>query len=177
MDILNFIIFIILSSLTCIFAVWSLLEHRMLYSVLQALISFLCVALIFLFLGAEFVAISQLFLYGVGVGILLIFANMFTSKEAEEALKTPHIIKNFLALSACIVLFLSFLCFLTAPNKNTKIFSKKEVKKEKIEQISNVSIVGNRIINNYPLSLEMVGIIMLVTIAGVGYFAKGEKDA
>lgn len=176
MEILNFVVFITLTLSTCIFAIWSLIENRIFYSVLQALVSFICLALIFLFLGAEFVAISQLFLYGVGIGILLVFTNMFTSKEEEQKLKTPSILKSFLAFSACVVLFLSFLCFLTAPGKTAKIFAQKSIKKPKIEQISNVSIIGRRLTSDYPLAFEMISIIMLVTIVGVGYFAKGEKN-
>ena len=180
MEIINFIIFIVLAGLTISSALVAVFAPRIVYSILGAVTCFMSIAGIFFTLNADFVGIAQIFVYGVGVSILLAFAIMFTSEKQEKSLHLANPVRTILGLMFVSVLFFSISVFV-APNfiKNNKgVFLTKEPTASQIELLKNngtTKIIGKRLFCDYVLPFELLSVLLLAGIIGAGYLAGKEK--
>lgn len=180
METINFIIFIILAGIILLSSLVAVFSKNIVYSILGAVTCFISIAGIFFTLNADFVGIAQIFVYGVGVSILLAFAIMFTAKEHENDLYLTNPARIFLGLIFVFSLFISISCF-TAPNlakNNNGIFLTKEPSTNQIELLKNngtSKIIGKRLFCDYVLPFELLSILLLAGIVGAGYLARREK--
>lgn len=180
MEILNSIIFITLASAILFSALVAVFAKNIVYSILGAVVSFMSIAGIFFTLNADFVGIAQIFVYGVGVSILLAFAIMFTAKENEKDLYIANFGRVFLGLFFVLALFFSIKCFIS-PNsikRNHGIFITKEPTVSQIVLLENngtSKIIGKRLFCDYVLPFELLSILLLAGIVGAGYLAGKEK--
>jgi NADH:ubiquinone oxidoreductase subunit 6 (subunit J) len=180
MEIINFIIFIILAGVLILSALAAVFAPKIVYSILSAIISFMSIAGLFFTLNADFVGVAQIFVYGVGVSILLVFAIMFTSKKQEKSLYLANPTRIFLGFIFVSALFLSVSCFI-APNffENKKgIFITKEPTVAQIELLKNngtTKIIGKRLFCDYVLPFELLSVLLLAGIVGAGYLAGKEE--
>lgn len=178
MEIINFIIFIILAGVILLSALVSVFAPKIVYSILGAVACFMSIAGIFFMLNADFVGIAQIFVYGVGVSILLAFAIMFTSKEQEKVLYLANPSRVILGMIFVSTLFWSITCFVS-PNKSISgIFLPKEPTKNQIGLLKNngtSKIIGKRLFCDYVLPFELLSILLLAGIVGAGYLAGKEK--
>lgn len=180
MEILNFIIFIILAGLILLSALVAVFAKNIVYSILAAVICFMSIAGIFFTLNADFIGIAQIFVYGVGVSILLAFAIMFTAKEQEKNLYLANPSRILIGFVFVLALFLSINCFV-APNlfkSNKGIFLIKQPSQSQIELLHNsgtARIIGKRLFCDYVLPFELLSILLLAGIVGAGYLAGKEK--
>jgi len=179
MEIINFLIFIGLAGTIILSALLAVFSPKIVYCVLGATISFLSVAGIFFMLNADFVGIAQIFIYGIGVSILLAFAIMFTDKEKEKKLYLSNPVRIFLGFVAVLVLFLSMACFV-APSLNNSpgVFRIKEPTIRQVRMLQTkgtTKAIGKRLFCDYVLPFELLSLLLLAGIVGVGYFAGKEE--
>lgn len=180
MELLNFAIFIILAGLIILSAFVAVFANRIVYSILGAVTCFMSIAGIFFTLNADFVGIAQIFVYGVGVSILLAFAIMFTAKDQEQKLYLANPARTLLGVIFTGILFLAITCFIS-PNllkSNNGVFLTNEPSESQIELLQNsgtVRIIGKRLFCDYVLPFELLSILLLAGIVGAGYLADKEK--
>ncbi|MEI8378139.1 MAG: NADH-quinone oxidoreductase subunit J [bacterium] len=180
MEIINFIIFILLSSMILLSSLTAVFDRNIVHSVLGAVTCFMSIAGIFFTLNADFVGIAQIFVYGVGVSILLAFAIMFTAKEYEKTLYLTNPARIFLGLIFVSTLFLSISCFIS-PNllqKNSVVFLTKKPSASQIELLQNngtAKIIGKRLFCDYVLPFELLSVLLLSGVIGAGYLARKEE--
>jgi len=180
MEIINFIIFIILAGVILSSALVAVFAQNIVYSILGAVVSFMSIAGIFFTLNADFVGIAQIFVYGVGVSILLAFAIMFTAKEQEKVLYLANAGRIFLGLVFVSALFFSISCFI-APSSiksNQGVFLTKDPTVSQIALLQNngtSKIIGKRLFCDYVLPFELLSVLLLAGIVGAGYLAGKEK--
>ena len=180
MEIINFIIFIILAGLILSSALVAIFAKNIVYSILGAVVSFVSIAGLFFTLNADFVGIAQIFIYGVGVSILLAFAIMFTAKEQEKSLGLASPARIFLGLIFVLVLFFAISCFVfpKSQRSNQSVFWVIEPTQSQIELLRNngtSKIIGKRLLCDYVLPFELLSLLLLAGIVGAGYLAGEEK--
>lgn len=83
---MSFVLFYLFVGISLIGAMGIVLSKNLLHSALLLLLSLLGVAAVYIFAGADFIAVSQIMVYVGGVLVLLLFGVMFTSKQKEEAI-------------------------------------------------------------------------------------------
>jgi NADH-quinone oxidoreductase subunit J len=144
-----------------------------LYAAFSLLVTLLGVAGLYVFAGADFLAVSQIMIYVGGILILMIFGIMLTNKKKEQQ-KADQLNKilvshhnRFWAAIVATLLFLGFLKVIFAANFQL-------VSKE-IHQGTTVQKIGIELMTNYVLAFELIGLLLLAALIGAAYVAKKEK--
>ncbi len=165
---LQLLILLIFAGLTVSAAFGVLLLKNVLHAAFSLLISFLGVAALFVFAGAEFIAISQLMIYVGGILVLMIFGVMFTNRSSSSKTVVSGTHNVFWAVLIAIPL----LTLLFYP-----LFKKDlEVSKITFSAMSpKISDLGIAFLTEHILSFEFVAVLLLVVLIGTVYLA-GSKN-
>lgn len=180
MEIINSIIFIVFAGLIVLSALMAVFCKKIVHSVLGAAICFMAISGLFFTLNADFVGVTQILIYGVGVSILLAFAIMFTSKEKENELYLSNPVRISLGAIAVTALFFCIMCFFS-PNLGKsipRVFLEKPPTVEQIQVLKTEGtskIIGKRLFCDYVLPFELLSLLLLAGIVGAGYLAGKEK--
>lgn len=154
-------------------AVYLLFTRNVLYAAFSLLVTLLGVAGLYVFAGADFLAVSQIMIYVGGILILMIFGIMLTNKKKDQQ-KSDQLNKilvshhnRFWAAIVAILLFLGFLKVVFAANFQL-------VGKE-IHKGTTVQKIGVELMTNYVFAFELIGLLLLAALIGAAYVAKKEK--
>ncbi|WP_375443759.1 NADH-quinone oxidoreductase subunit J [uncultured Fibrella sp.] len=163
-------------ALTLASAVGILLTRNVLYSAYLLLLTLLGVAALFVFAGADFLAVSQLVVYVGGVLVLVLFGVMLTNKPASATTSDKPVSERsnsiltenrrpWLALLLAAGLFwgLSRLVI----NAHFVVFDRPAS-----TAATTVDTIGRQLMTEYVLPFEIISILLLVALVGSGYLAK-----
>jgi NADH-quinone oxidoreductase subunit J len=164
------IVFYIFCILTLASALLILLTRNVMYAALGLFATLLGVAALFVFVGADFLAVSQLLIYVGGVLVLLIFGVMLTHKKETTGSQAKNVILTnhsnvFLGSATALGVFgLLFWVIQNAhiPNLPTH------------QRINTTKSIGMSLMTSHLLPFEIAGILLLVALVGAGYLA-GQK--
>lgn len=175
---IDFLMFFALSAMVVLSALWAIFARKIVHSVLGAAVCFLLIAGVFFTLNADFVGVSQILIYGVGVSILLAFAIMFTSKNQENQLYVANPARFFFGVVAVAALFLSIGFFLVPDLLGKDIFLTKAPTATQamiLHERGTTKIIGRRIFCDYVLPFELLSLLLLAGLVGAGYLAGKDK--
>lgn len=158
--------------MTLVSALVVVLHPNILYATIFLLFSFLGVAVMFVFAGADFLAGAQVIVYVGGVTILVLFAIMLTQWLYEAKLKTtlmkglipfivvmgalgPILIKETLKLSDSVSA--------TPPEKMGEFAA-----------LAKTQLIGQALLGNYLLPFEAITILLLGALVGAVWLARPE---
>jgi NADH-quinone oxidoreductase subunit J len=120
----------------------------------------------YVYLSADFVAVTQIVVYVGGILILLLFGVMLTNKITQERILTnvfnfiPSLVLMLLILGAILYVFLYRAKWhLAAAPRTTTV----------------VEPIGYEVMTNYILPFEIVSILLLVALMGAAYIARSDK--
>lgn len=163
------IIFYLFAGLTIVAALFILFAKNVLHAVLSLLVVFVGVAALYVFAGAEFLAVTQLVIYVGGVLVLMLFGVMLTNREIGANYPVSKN-KNFL-----IGLFSGFTLlgvFMYLFIRNKSVF----ISVSTIQDKNNtLSAIGKSLMSEYVLVFELVGILLLVALIGAAFIAGRKK--
>jgi NADH:ubiquinone oxidoreductase subunit 6 (subunit J) len=145
--------------------VYVLLSRHVLYAAYGLLVTFLGVAGIFVFSGAEFMAAAQIMIYVGGIMILLVFGIMLSARkkgvgeylEVENAGKGKGLLLAVL-LGAVWLVLVSKLVFIG----------------DEVKELLSIKRVGYSLMTTNVLVLEIIGVLLLMALVGATYIAKDE---
>ena len=162
--------------LTMIGALTVLITRNVLYSAYALLLTLLGVAALFVFAGADFLAVSQIVIYVGGVLVLVLFGVMLTSKPATADTSTVVASERsnailagsrgvWLGLLLAGGLFFGLSRLLL--NAHFVLFD---------QPISTapttIDTIGKQLMTEYIVPFEIISILLLVALVGAGYLAK-----
>lgn len=167
------IIFFVFAAITVGGALYLLFTKNVLYAAYSLLLTLLGVSGLYVFMGADFLAVSQIMVYVGGVLVLLIFGIMLThnknpqrkTTEANKILITNHNV--FWAVLVAVLLFLGYLKVILEANFN--IIGKQT------HTGSTVNKIGVNLVTDYVFAFEIVGLLLLAALIGAAFIAK-EKN-
>jgi NADH-quinone oxidoreductase subunit J len=140
--------------------------RNVMYAAFSLLLTFLGLAALFVLLGSDFVAVTQVLVYVGGVLILLIFGIMLTqrterqSNQEKNQVLTSHLNRfKGAALAAVIFIFLYQLIDQSLFVQNNP------------PQTSTVRPIGQALMTQYSLVFEAIGVLLLVGLIGATYIA------
>lgn len=149
------------------------LTKRFMYAAFLLFALLFGIAAVFIFAGAELLAVAQIVIYVGGVLILMVFGLMLTGKRisghAETALH-QSIPAAIVALSTAAVL--SYV-FISIEWENLSWIKETEVAQT---GLSNPQLVGKQLLSSYLLPFELMGILLLLALIGAAYVARVKRQ-
>jgi NAD(P)H-quinone oxidoreductase subunit 6 len=145
------------------------LLRKIVYSALLLGFVFICIALLYLVLSADFLAATQVLIYVGAVNVLILFGIMLINKSELKTYKVWTIgdgISMLTSISLFIILTITIFStsWTTTSVINTQISSK-----------TNVTIIGNHILTDMLFPFELLSILLLIALIGSITIAK--KDS
>lgn len=139
-------------------------SRNVIYSALSLLGTLLGAGALYVFLSADYVAITQLLIYVGGVLVLILFAVMLTSHIGERRTNPSMGVLAGLGLLAALLSLLVFIAakapWATAPAR--------------LSITSTASLIGNLFLGHYLLPFEVVSLLLLATLIGAVVVARKE---
>jgi len=183
MDVLYNLFFYAIAGILLISALGVVFLHRIVYSAVAMILSFLAVAGIFILLNADFLAISQIIIYAVGITIVMIFAIMLTGKQADKELWIAFAPRTLFSFAICGTLFLTVIYAITDGFKTLfadyTIFSISIPSIETIDTLQTqgtTGIIGKLLLTTYVLPFEILSILLIAAVLGAVVIAKKDRD-
>lgn len=137
--------------------------RKIVYSALLLGFVFICVALVYLVLNADFLAATQVLIYVGAVNVLILFGIMLINKPEPETSKTWTIGDN-ISLVTCIGLFLLLVISIYSTSWTNISALTSNVQPKVLG--SNVNIIGNHILTDMLFPFELLSILLLVALVG-----------
>jgi NADH-quinone oxidoreductase subunit J len=165
------ILFIILALTAVATAAGLLLSRNAVYAALFLVLNFATVAVLYLALGAPFVAMAQVTVYAGAIMVLFLFVIMLLG---AEKLPKGEVLpwQRPLAIGASILLFAEagFLLFVRARDSSMLTLPGAEA-----NSMDSLREMAGMLFNEYLLPFEVTSILLLVAMVGAIVLTKREK--
>lgn len=167
------ILFYSIAFLIIAFSVLVVSLNHLLHSALALIASFSATAGLYILLGAEFVAITQVLVYIGGIIIFIVFAILLTSQLGEKFLLPSHLkIILSLLVSLCILFFFFHL------------FGQMEELKDPMTrasvQVGKMREIGTRFLSTdkagFIIPFEVISVLLLAAMLGAIVIARKSKE-
>ena len=159
------LLFYALAALSMVSGAGVAFSRSIIYSALSLLGTLLGIGALFVFLGADYVAISQLLIYIGGVLVLILFAVMLTSKIGDRSHTNPSMgIFPGIALTVALVGVLGYVV-----TKSPWI-----VKPDAPHADQTARTIGDLFLRQYLLPFEVSSLVLLATLIGAVVIARKE---
>jgi len=143
--------------------------RKIIYSALLLGLVFVCVALWYLILNADFLAAAQVLIYVGAVNVLIVFAIMLVNKPESDVVQKRQS-GDFLSGGVFLGLF-SFLVnmiLVTTWNDNQQLSIVNQ------QDLNSIDIIGVHILTDLLLPFELLSILLLLALAGAITIARKE---
>jgi NADH:ubiquinone oxidoreductase subunit 6 (subunit J) len=157
------IIFYFLETLAAVSAIGILFTRNVFYGALLLITCLLAIAGLFIFLNAEFIAVTQILIYAGGVVVLIIFGVMLTAKISGKPLVVKN--QNWLPAVAAGLFFFGLLL---------KLFSEATFASNShtvTSQYTFINQIGILLMTDYMFAFEVAGILLLIALIGAAVVA------
>ncbi len=177
MDILNGIIFYIISILITIITISVILSKKIINSIFYSFIVFFLFGILFFSLNASFNAVMQIALYSSALSIIFVIEVAlidFSSEKNDKFKLKPYHIFSFAGI---ILLCISIIVFYRETVKYDYVFASYLDSVYKLTDFSNIYRLSSEIMKNNIYSFELTGILLLIVLIGVSvlFSLKGDK--
>lgn len=159
-------VFVILALLVIISSIGAVALRNLVHCALCLALAFAGLAALFLQLGAQFVGLAQLLVYVGAVAILIVFAILLTRNVdlIQSSILSPSWV---VGLAVALMVFGS----LTVAILRTPIAQKQPERPAEI----TVEQIGHRLMTDYVLPLEVIGLLLTAALIGAILIAMQER--
>ena len=159
------VIFYLFAALTVASAAIVVFSRSLIYSAFALLFTFFGVATLYVFLGADFLAATQLVIYVGGILILLLFGVMLTHKLYDLDLKTETF-QFFPGLLTMIMVFLTLFAVMVKTSWHSHG-----------ERALNPTTreIGELFMKDYILPFEVASVFLLVALIGAAMLVRRRR--
>lgn len=165
------ILFAILAAGAVVTALLVVLQRNPMVSAIFLILTFFCLAGIYLLLNAPFLAAIQILVYAGAVMVLFLFVIMLLNLERERKLAARHRLQKVCAVILGLVLLVQtgsvfHSLFLTG--------EKGFFPADKVAALGNTEVVARLLFTDFLLPFEITSVLLLVAIIGAIILAKRE---
>ena len=161
------LIFFVLAAIAVLAAVNLVVQRHPIHSALSLIVVMVCLAGLYLLMGAEFVAAVQIIVYGGAIMVLFIFVIMLLNAGEEERTDFSKIAK-FAGLPLALALTASIAAAVVKPDPNVPGVTQAVIP-EATKQISSM------LFKEFVYPFELTSFLILVAIIGALVLAQREK--
>ena len=158
------LVFLFISALTLISAVFVVVNNQLIYSAIALLFTLFGVAGLYVFLWADFIAGIQILVYVGGILVLVVFGIMLTNKIRTVRISHKSMQQG---VGAVISLWL-FVFLMIALSKAPLAIS------EGIEPVGTVREIGILLLTKYLLPFEAISLLLLGALIGAAVLSRGD---
>jgi NADH-quinone oxidoreductase subunit J len=159
-------IFYIFGALAILAALSVVAQHRPVYSALSLIVVLCSLAVVYLFLGAEFLAVIQVIVYAGAIMVLFVFVIMVLNADREVVSQRSRM-AHWLGAPLVVALLaeILFAIWNQFPASGTRPAA---------AVFAGPAAIGHLLFRNYVLPFEVTSILILVAILGAVVLAKKE---
>lgn len=157
-------VFYLIALLTIVSAGMVAFSRNIIYSAFSLLGTFMGVAGLYIFLGADFVAAVQVLIYVGGILVLILFAVMLTHRITDVTITN----RSAGRIPALIVIG-GLLYMLIQTVKSTPWIKAKE-----ISYVATTAKIGDAFLNDYLLPFELASLVLLAAMIGAVVISRKE---
>ncbi|GFZ33835.1 NADH-quinone oxidoreductase subunit J [Clostridium zeae] len=154
------IVFIVLAC-----AVGVVHSKNIVHSALLLILTFIGVAVVFILLEADFLALAQILIYAGAISILIVFAIMLTRRNDMKD-SNPFNKNRVVSLILCSVFFALIARIVLVTKFNYK----------NIEIKDTISSIADGFFGSHMIAFEVSEILLLIAMVGAIILAKGVKN-
>ena len=139
------------------------------HSALFLVLTFFCLAGLYLLLNAQFIAAVQVIVYAGAIMVLFLFVIMLLNLEKEEGSPGGHGMQKFSAMVMAVLLAIALGSIMSA-----RVFTgvKGTYTVEKVNAVGNSEVIGRLLFTEYLLPFEITSILLLAAIVGAIILSK-----
>ncbi|MFW5762564.1 MAG: NADH-quinone oxidoreductase subunit J [Cyclobacteriaceae bacterium] len=170
---LETIVFYLFAAIIVVSALLILFTRNVLYAAFLLIFTFMGIAALYVFAGADFLAITQILVYVGGILVLLIFGIMLSHRLAgQPVLSGQHNLFAGVILAVAV-----FLLVLQVVLRGTFFFQQPNFSPENLEPANNstIKLLGFQLMTNFVFPFEVVAIILLVALIGAAFLARKQE--
>jgi len=159
--------FVIIAGLIVISALAAMTLRNLVHCALCLTVTFAGLAALYLKLNAQFVGLAQILVYIGAVAILIVFAILLTRSDDQTpraAIFSPGCWLGVAIAVAAFSVIAGAIC--TSPTSNAKSLSPSSV---------TVREIGDKLMRDYVLPLEIVGLLLTAAMIGAVVIAMQER--
>lgn len=161
------ILFYISSAIAIAATIMVITRYHPIHALLYLVVSFLAIAMIFLSLGAPFVAVLEIILYAGAIIVLLIFVVMMLNLGKDTAMQEKKWLqaKVWIGPSILALVLLALLLVLLLKGKATDM-------NVPLVELKKVSL---SLYSEYIIAVELAGFLLMAGIVGAAHIGKHKK--
>jgi NADH-quinone oxidoreductase subunit J len=160
-------VFIIVAILTLASALGLVLKKNPIHGALFLVVNLACVAVFYLMLGAEFLALAQVIVYAGAIMVLFVFAIMVLIPGKDETGPDPRRRWRLWALPAGALLLVQLLV-LVAAFRRTDVTAPAQTPRVS----GSVETIGRLLFTDYLFPFELTSVLLLAAMVGVLVLAR-----
>jgi NADH-quinone oxidoreductase subunit J len=159
---LSAVVFYVFAAITVLSGAMVALSNRLIYAAFSLLLTFFGVAGLYIFLGADFIAATQVLIYVGGILILLLFGVMLTHRIYDFKILSTRVqfVPSVLVVGCTFALLLAVIF-------GTRWQAAKEAPPE-----YTAATIGKLLMTTYLLPFEAVSVLLLVALIGAATIAR-----
>lgn len=156
-------------------ALMILVTRNVLYAAFLLIVTFLCISAIYVFAGADFIAITQILVYVGGVLVLMIFGVMLTNKLSGKSV-TASFHYQFWGILIGLSVFGTLTYAILQVDYANLDWIRSSVQEGQVIRGSTVKTLGVQLMSSFVLPFEVAGILLLLALIGAAFIAKRQLD-
>jgi len=156
-------------------ALMILVTRNVLYAAFLLIVTFLCISAIYVFAGADFIAITQILVYVGGVLVLMIFGVMLTNKLSGKSV-TASFHYQFWGILIGLSVFGTLTYAILQVDYANLDWIRASVQEGQVIRGSTVKTLGVQLMSSFVLPFEVAGILLLLALIGAAFIAKRQLD-
>jgi NADH-quinone oxidoreductase subunit J len=161
------------TALTAIFAAVMVITRRSpIHSAMFLVLNFICIAILYLLLNSQFIAIVQVMIYAGAIMMLVIFVIMLLNVEEEEKQKIHATPAKVIGVVLVLILFAQLIY---GVGVHVLPGEWGEFTPERMAQIGDIKAVAGLLFTKFLFPFEVASILLLVGIIGAVILSKKER--
>ncbi len=170
--IFTWIIFVCASVLSLFCSIMMVTRKNPIHAALWLIVTFFSIAVIYLTLHAQFIAVAQVIVYAGAIMMLIVFVIMLIQLEAETIAKGKFSGAKVIGAFITIILFLEIVAVLVTFPRGAATASTVPA----TAALGSVASVGTALYGKYLFPFEIASILLLIGIVGAVVLARRRKD-
>lgn len=134
------------------------------------------IAVLFLNLGAQLLAVVQVIVYTGAIVVLILFVMMLLGVDREEDLETEPLVGQRLLAGLVGLLFLGAMLAIIIVGKDAIVTGSQSVTGAISPTISNISQIGTALFTTYVFALEVTAGLLTIAVVGAVVLSRRPND-
>ena len=134
------------------------------------------IAVLFLNLGAQLLAVVQVIVYTGAIVVLILFVMMLLGVDSEEDLETEPLVGQRLLAGLIGLLFLGAVLAIIILGKDAIVTGSQSVTGAISPTISNISQIGTALFTTYVFALEVTAGLLTIAVVGAVVLSRRPDD-